>query len=60
MIAIVGGATEPGATQAKFECLDDYFVIRPAGMELAEAFARVEELVEQTAERAMRSRLADR
>jgi glycerate kinase len=60
VIAIVGGASEPGATQAKFECLDDYFVIRPVGMELAEAFARVEELVEQTAERAMRGRVVER
>jgi glycerate kinase len=57
VIAIVGGAVEPGATQAKLQCLDDYFAIRPDGMPLDEAFRRVEELIEQTAERAMRTRI---
>jgi glycerate kinase len=56
-IALVGGADEPAATQAAFDCLAAVHVIRPAGMPLPEAFARVEELLEETAERVMRSRL---
>lgn len=55
-IAIVGSAVEPGATQAKRECLDDYFVIRAPGMSLEESMRRTAELLEQTAERAIRER----
>lgn len=57
VIAIVGSAVEPGATQAKFDCLDDYVAIRPPGMPLAEAIRRVIELLEQTAEQTMRARM---